>query len=179
MSKACRARSAQPPSAAKSCALLVQTSTDFAVDLRRPPRIISVTRALRHALTRRCRLRNCALLRTSLEPSRPIAPSRPWQRGAASDEDELAAPVGREHTHRLDHRAAAWVLEEDALAVALGQHDHLHFTDGFAAGMISSGKQRTMTKARRSNSTPCSPCCGCQSHSAVNGSVGSSTRILW
>ena len=62
MSIACRARSARPPSALKFCAPLFQASTGAAGDLRRPPRTISVTRALRHALTRRCSVRSCALL---------------------------------------------------------------------------------------------------------------------
>lgn len=41
--------------------LCAHTSAGTASALRRPPRTISVTRALRQAFTRRCSVRSCAL----------------------------------------------------------------------------------------------------------------------
>ena len=56
-------REAPGPSASASRKVVdcVQTSTATASALRRPPRTISVTRALRQAFTRRCSVRSCAL----------------------------------------------------------------------------------------------------------------------
>ncbi len=55
----------------------------------------------------------------------------PGQRGAAGDEDEFATPLLGKHRQRFDGGAAAGgshVLEQHALAVALGQHDHAAVT---------------------------------------------------
>ncbi len=56
----CRARSARPPLTFNFSA--AHTSTGVSADLRKLPSTISFTRSARHALTRRCSVRSCALL---------------------------------------------------------------------------------------------------------------------
>ena len=65
----CRARSARPP---RDFQLFrTSTSTGVSADFRTPPRISSFTRSARHALTRRCNVRNCAFLHRLPETLRP------------------------------------------------------------------------------------------------------------
>ena len=61
MSIACRARSARPPVGREVLPRLFHTSAGIRVDLRSRPKIMSLARSARQALTRRCNVRSCAL----------------------------------------------------------------------------------------------------------------------
>ena len=61
MSIACRARSARPPVGREVLPRLFHTSAGIRVDLRSRPKIMSLARSARQALTWRCNVRSCAL----------------------------------------------------------------------------------------------------------------------
>ena len=61
MSIACRARSARPPVGREVLPRLFHTSAGIRVDLRSRPKIMSLARSARQALTWRCNVCSCAL----------------------------------------------------------------------------------------------------------------------
>ena len=79
----------------------LQTSAGMAADLRRLPRTISFTRWLRQALTRRCNVRNCALLAYA---SGTIAANRSINAQADTDGSAVSQPSIRRYLDLLGNR---------------------------------------------------------------------------